>query len=347
MKAERKTVTTTKRKPKESARPKISVVLPLKNGERYVADCLRSIDNQSLCVTEIIVVDDGCDDESLAVIKTVSATMRTPLVVVAGEGIGQSAARNRGVIAATGDFVALIDQDDIWTSLHVELLARELEIHPESRLTYSDFTLIDENGFVVSKHFNVRLGNTHPKASVLEIIREDVFALPSCMLFRRFAFLELGGFNPELQGFEDDEFYLRAFQSAWAPVYVPESLTLYRTHSKGSSRSASYWRSRVRYAQIIATAFPDDPWTRRFFIRDVVLPRFRGSIMLDYSAAIALKDYEAARELAASLSGLMSAATHLTVKLRLGMWVLRRPLLARIALRSYFRRLAQRQGMSA
>jgi glycosyltransferase involved in cell wall biosynthesis len=335
-------VTSANVKPKLSARPKISVVLPLKNGERYVADCLRSIDAQTMGVTEVIVVDDGCDDDSLAVITNVSANMRTPVVVVTGEGIGQSAARNLGVMAATGDLVALIDQDDVWTPLHIELLARELEMHPDSRLSYSDFTLIDENGSVLSTHFNVRLGNTHPKASVLEIIREDVFALPSCMLFRRSAFIELGGFNPELQGFEDDDFYLRAFQSAWAPVYVAESLTLYRTHTKGSSRSESFWRSRVRYAHIIANAFPEDPWTRRFWLRDVVLPRFRGSIMLDYSAALTLRDHEAARKLAASFFELMSTATDLTVRFRFGMWVLRRPRLARILLRSYFRRLSRR-----
>lgn len=343
MTSERANVTTTKRKPKESARPKISVVLPLKNGERYVADCLRSIDSQTQGVFEIIVVDDGCDDDSLAVITTVAATMRTPLIVVAGEGIGQSAARNRGVMAATGDLVALIDQDDIWTPQHIEMLAHELEVHPGSQFTYSDFTIVDEHGSVVSTNFNVRLGNTHPKASVLEIIREDVFALPSCMLFRRSAFVKLGGFNPELQGFEDDDFYLRAFQSAWAPVYVAEALTLYRTHRRGSSRMASYWRSRVRYAHIIANAFPDDPWTQRFFVRDVVLPRFRGSIILDYSVAIAVRNHKAARELAVSLSDLMSVATDLSVKVRVGMWVLRRPVLARILLRSYFRRLARRQ----
>jgi glycosyltransferase involved in cell wall biosynthesis len=335
-------VTTSNVRPKLSARPRISVVLPLKNGERYVADCLRSIDAQTMGVAEVIVVDDGCDDDSLAVITTVSANMRTPVVVVTGEGIGQSAARNLGVMAATGDLVALIDQDDIWTPSHIELLARELEMHPDSGLSYSDFTLIDENGSVLSTHFNVRLGNTHPKASVLEIIREDVFALPSCMLFRRSAFIELGGFNPDLQGFEDDDFYLRAFQSAWAPVFVAESLTLYRTHGKGSSRSESFWRSRVRYAHIIANAFPDDPWTRRFWLRDVVLPRFRGSIMLDYSAALTLRDHESARKLAASFFELMRAATDLTVRFRLGMWVLRRPGLARILLRSYFRRLARR-----
>jgi glycosyltransferase involved in cell wall biosynthesis len=342
MKAERKSVTTTERKPTESARPSISAVLPLKNGERYVAECLRSIDAQTLGVTEIIVVDDGCDDESLAVVKSVAATMTTPLIVVVGEGIGQSAARNRGVLAATGDLIALIDQDDIWMPRHVERLARELEIHSGSQLTYSDFTIIDEHGSLVSTHYNVRLGNSHPKESVLEIIREDVFALPSCMMFRRQAFLDLGGFNPELQGFEDDEFYLRAFQSAWAPVYVAESLTHYRTHREANSRSASFWRSRVRYAHIIANAFPDDPWTRRFWLRDIVLPRFRYSIMLDYSAAISLRHRAAASELASSFSDLIRATTELTLKLRLGMWVLGRPVLARILLRSYFRRLARK-----
>jgi len=342
MNAESVNVTTTNVKPKLSAGPKISVVLPLKNGERYVADCLRSIDAQTMGVMEVIVVDDGCDDDSLAVITTVSATMRTPVGVFSGEGIGQSAARNLGVMAANGDLVALIDQDDIWTPVHIEVLARELEIHPGSQLSYSDFTLIDENGSVVSVHYNRRLGNTHPKASVLEIIREDVFALPSCMLFRRSAFLDLGGFNPELQGFEDDDFYLRAFQSAWAPVYVAEALTLYRTHIKGSSRSESFWRSRVRYAHIIANAFPDDPWTRNFFVRDIVVPRFRGSIMLDYSAAITLRDHEAARKLASSLFELMTADTEKTVRFRLAVWVLRRPRLARILLRSYLRRLSRR-----
>lgn len=342
MTAERISLTMNINMPKKSSRPQISAVLPLKNGETYVADCLRSIDNQTLGVTEIIVVDDGCDDDSLAVIKAVTATMKTPLVVVAGEGIGQSSARNRGVLAATGDLIALIDQDDVWMPQHVELLTRELEIHSGSQLTYSDFTIIDESGSLVSTSYNVRLGNTHPKASALEIIREDVFALPSCMMFRRQAFLDLGGFNPELQGFEDDEFYLRAFQSAWAPIFVAESLTLYRTHSKGSSRSASFWRSRVRYAHMIASEFPDDPWERRFWVRDFVLPRFRHSIMLDYSAAVSLRNRAAASELAASFSDLIRATTDLTLKLRCGMWVLGRPVLARILLRSYFRRLARR-----
>ena len=342
MKAKDASLPATRSKPKESARPTISVVVPIKNGERYVAACLRSIATQTWGVTEIVVVDDGCDDDSLAVIKALADTMITPLVVVTGEGIGQSAARNLGVKAATGDLIALIDQDDIWAPQHIELLARELEIHPGSQLAYSDFTLIDENGSVVSTHFNDRLGNTHPKTSVLEIIREDVFALPSCMLFRRQAFLDLGGFNPDLQGFEDDDFYLRAFQAAWAPVYVGESLTLYRTHSSGSSRSASFWRSRVRYAHLIAKAFPDDPWMRRYWVRDTVLPRYRHSILLDYSAALSLRNPVAARELAASFSELMSVATSPTLKLRLAMWVLRRPALARFLLRPYFRRLTRR-----
>ncbi len=99
---------------------RVSVVLPMYNRAAYVAEAIASVYAQTSPVADVVVVDDGSTDESVAVVERVA---RPGLSIVRQSNRGIGAARNRGIAAATGDWIAFIDSDDLWEP---DKLARQL-----------------------------------------------------------------------------------------------------------------------------------------------------------------------------------------------------------------------------
>lgn len=94
--------------------PGISVVIPCFDAARYVADAIRSVRRQRTApdvITEVILVDDGSTDDSVAVARAADPALR----VISQANAGISAARNAGVLAARGEWIAFLDADDLWT----------------------------------------------------------------------------------------------------------------------------------------------------------------------------------------------------------------------------------------
>ncbi|WP_457673034.1 glycosyltransferase family 2 protein [Thiolapillus sp.] len=106
---------------------RISVVIPNYNYEQYVGEALDSVLAQSFPAHEIIVVDDGSTDNSVQVISAYGDKVR--LIEQPNQHL--SAARNTGINAATGNWIALLDSDDLWHPLKLELQVRALEQHPD------------------------------------------------------------------------------------------------------------------------------------------------------------------------------------------------------------------------
>ena len=120
----------------------ISVVIPFYKGERYLAEALRSVFDQTYRPLEVIVVDDGsptpCDE--------ILAQFDQPIHLIRQENQGVAAARNTGIRAAHGKYIALLDQDDVWLP---EKLARQLELMqsgPGTALVFAPCISIDKNG---------------------------------------------------------------------------------------------------------------------------------------------------------------------------------------------------------
>src|SRR6478672_8921000 len=91
----------------------ISVVIPVRNGERVIGRTLQSVLNQSCRNIEVIIVDDGSTDSTLAIVKQLAA--RDPRVhYYSGPQAGVAAARNCGIAQARGEFIAPVDADDLW-----------------------------------------------------------------------------------------------------------------------------------------------------------------------------------------------------------------------------------------
>lgn len=102
--------------------PAVSVVIPVFDGERFLAEAIRSALEQTVPPLEVLVVDDGSNDRSAAI----ASGFGPPVRCLRQDHAGPAAARNRGVAAARGGLVAFLDADDLWTSLALECRLRRL-----------------------------------------------------------------------------------------------------------------------------------------------------------------------------------------------------------------------------
>lgn len=195
----------------------ISVVIPAYNSARFLPRALDSVLAQTHPAQEIIVVDDGSQDDTAQVIARYGDRVR----YVWQANAGPSAARNHGIALAQHPWIALLDGDDWWDPKKLELQALALAAKPNAGLCYTGLLFIDE----VS-------GDSQTPAipeprQVLKVLRYQNNLAPSTIVARRADILAVGGFNKDLRGTEDWEMWVklsRRFEFA----FVPQPVTLYQ-----------------------------------------------------------------------------------------------------------------------
>src|SRR5947209_18334937 len=118
------------------AAPKVSVIIPAYNVSAYIADALDSLRAQTFRNFETIVVNDGCPDtENL---ERVLQPYRDEIIYLKKENGGVSSARNTALLASRGEYIALLDPDDIWEPEYLEVQAGALDSRPDLDLIYPD-----------------------------------------------------------------------------------------------------------------------------------------------------------------------------------------------------------------
>ena len=269
--------------------PTVSVITPVYNGRRFLRGTLESVARQTMAPLELIVVDDGSSDGSIDVLD--GFTPPFPVRVVRQANKGQSAARNHGARVASGEFLAFLDQDDEWTPRHLERLTGLFREQPEVGWAYSDFDEFDESGTIVTRSFLVEFGFTSAKRTLLSCVQADLMVLPSASVVRRSAFLEVGGFDEELSGYEDDDLFVRFFRAGWVHRFMRESLTRFRIHGGGCSVSSRFLASRLRFFDKLSAILPADDRLNRYYMRDAVAPRFFRTTLDDYVRACSVRDW--------------------------------------------------------
>lgn len=260
----------------------VSVIMPVYNGVSYLEASIGSAAVQTLQPLEMIVVDDGSSDGSAEFAERLETPF--PKRVIRVENGGQSRARNMAAATAQGDYLAFLDHDDIWHRQHLERLLEPLLADPEVGWSYCDIDEMDHDAQVVHRKLLRTLNPDveHPKRSLYNLLAADMFIFPSAAVVRAASFREVGGFDERLAGYEDDDLFLRLFRAGWGNTFVAEGLVRYRRHLSSSVFSDRMWRSREIYAAKLMKAFPDDRDLARFWVRDLIAPRFFRSGIDEY-----------------------------------------------------------------
>jgi len=159
----------------------ISAVIPLYSGAQFIAEALDSVMGQSAPPAEVIVVNDGSEDDGPAIVERIAATKGAlPVVLLHKENGGQSSARNLGVNRCKGTHVAFLDQDDVWYEDHIEVLSSELKTSDKRKqpaLVYGNLDQIDRSGRMVLRNLLNHIAARHPKDSLMDCLRDDVFVV--------------------------------------------------------------------------------------------------------------------------------------------------------------------------
>lgn len=221
----------------------ISVVIPVYNGERFIRRTLLSVLNQSYQKIEVIVVDDGSTDLTLAIVKELAA--RDPRVrYYSGLRAGVAAARNCGIAQSRGEFIAPVDADDLWhkDKLHLQLNAiRKAGVR--AGVAYCWSVIIDEADNTIAGKIRSAAWRPHLEGNVLPAMMELNFLGNASTPLIRHACLDLiGGYDSDLyldgaQGAEDWKLYL-TLAEFWEFALVPHCLVGYRKSQ--SSMSANF-----------------------------------------------------------------------------------------------------------
>jgi glycosyltransferase involved in cell wall biosynthesis len=231
--------------------PLVSVVMPVYNACRtdphFLREALASVSSQTYRHLEFLIVDDGSTDGTRAVCtEFMDSQNALPIYFLSEGNRGQSSARNSGVARARGDYVSFLDQDDIFYPDKLERVGALLQ--PGVDLVYTDADTIDADGRVLMRgiHRDRRFGWPNPKRTAEDVLFRDVFVMPGLMTVSRSAFQRLGAFDESLSGYEDDDFFVRAFLNGTVR-YLPESTLKWRMHAEAYSQSSRMVLSRLRY----------------------------------------------------------------------------------------------------
>jgi glycosyltransferase involved in cell wall biosynthesis len=256
----------------------ISVVIPAFNAAAYIDDTIKSIQAQTLQVTEIIVVNDGSTDDTSVIARACGAT------VIDQQNVGLPATRNRGIASARQPWIAFADADDPWELDKIERQWRSLQLAPNASFSFSDFSQFNVHGIInasviheVHRHFELvsrRPLDRH--ASLCDsvtlgaaLLRQNVFC-PSSLIVKRDVALSLGGYDPKLFAAEDYEFVLRLTRKH-VGTYVDLPLVRYRRHGKAMTSNIPRMREGLVAVALRTITRPGEyaPQTSEHFSREL------------------------------------------------------------------------------
>jgi glycosyltransferase involved in cell wall biosynthesis len=202
-------------------RPKVSVVIPAYNAEAWLAETIRSVLAQSYASYEVVVVDDGSCDGTLEVARSFAPRVR----VYAQENGGPASARNRAIQHSTGEYIAFLDCDDLWTAEKLAKQVALLDAHPGIGLTYGEAWMFSETAG--GKTILEKIGYTG-EASFRLLLFGDF--IPNSTVMIRRACVDAAGLldeSRELVGVEDYEYWMRIARH-FPMAAIAEPLAWYR-----------------------------------------------------------------------------------------------------------------------
>lgn len=191
---------------------KISVVIPCYNAQQWITQTLESVLAQTFPAYEIFVIDDGSSDRSVELVQTIAKTSPVPITLIYSDRLGPAGARNQGIEASTGDWIAFLDADDWWKPNHLERI--QAAVANSKDVVY----------LASAEHFSINVNRVVSRSDApFATLQQNIDHNTYFSLYQKHGLLELsasaisrqhleevGGFNPDFQGAEDFEMIMRA-----------------------------------------------------------------------------------------------------------------------------------------
>lgn len=221
--------------------PMFSVVIPMYNVSKYIAKSISSVLSQSVVDFEVICVDDGCTDDTLSVLSSFNDSR---IHLVRQQNLGLSAARNTGINASNGIYIALLDADDFWHKDKLKEHLRHFTERLDVGISYSASAFVDEHGQLMGIGQNPKLKDV----SSADIFCRNPIGNGSAAVIRRTVLNQIAFrseqsghsricyFDESMRQSEDVECWLRiSLTSSWKFEGIAKALCFYRLNSGGLS----------------------------------------------------------------------------------------------------------------
>jgi len=232
-----------------------SIVIPCYNHARFIERSIEGARAQSCPAREIIIVDDGSTDASIELLKSYQSA--PDIGIILQDHQGAHAAINNGIAASRGDYIAILNSDDIYHAARIEKLLAIAEKAPETCFAFTKIAFIDEAGLSCT---NCRPARRYSK--LLQQADNDSFKNPflhgnlamssSNYFFSRTLYEKAGPFR-NLRYVHDWDWALRA-AALTQPFFVDEPLLSYRVHPANTLREQDKWRHLLENAFLFASA---------------------------------------------------------------------------------------------
>jgi glycosyltransferase involved in cell wall biosynthesis len=207
--------------------PRVSVIIPVYQGERFLAEAVESVLNQTYTNYEIIAIDDGSTDNSCEILEYFFDKIR----YVFQENQGVAAARNRGIQMARGELIAFLDQDDFWCPDKLALQVACFDAQPELGIVHCGWRRVNATGQVLGE---VTAWENVPVLDLAGWLQWMPILL-SAMLVKRECLQRIGGFDPRFKQACDVDLVQRLALIGCRTEWVCEILTCYREHDRNDS----------------------------------------------------------------------------------------------------------------
>lgn len=211
----------------EINKPLISIIIPCYNDVLYIEQAVNSAINQTYPNKEVIIVDDGSNQETKAMLKKLASKITK---LITQENKGQSTARNVGIKEAKGDYILVLDSDDFFAPTFCEKAAAVFESRKEVKIITSFV-----NRLIADKKVDI----FKPYGGDIKQFLSNNQATGSCM-FLKLDFEKVNGYDEIMRkGFEDWEFYIRLLQNGGEAFVIQEPLFNYRLRNDSTTIKAN------------------------------------------------------------------------------------------------------------
>jgi glycosyltransferase involved in cell wall biosynthesis len=187
--------------------PRVSVVIPVYGVEQFVEVCVRSVLEQSYEDFEVIIVNDKSPDRSLEICESIDDPRIR--IVTHLENRGLAGARNTGIRHAKGEYIALLDSDDLWEKNKLEAHVEHLDANPKVGVSFSRSAFIDEQG----THLNTYQMPKLTDISVAHLMCRNPVGNGSAPVIRREVFEEIATME-NIHGIEEPHFFDDSFRQS-------------------------------------------------------------------------------------------------------------------------------------